>query len=214
MPTIRPARYSGAWNVGSGEEKRTLLGLEEGRKNTKDEALKKELDASFASHSAKLRQKQSRLDDFLEQTKRAQEYDRTHVFGFNRSISGKANAAAKKELIKQRERDIIKEIRECGIRGEEIHLKPLSIDTTLLEFDGNHINKDRGHGVTKQQAIEYINNASFSVTGWHGEREKYYGVDGVAYVDVKNNVIKTAYSKAEFDDKVKNALEVYSKYER
>ncbi len=134
------------------------------------------------------------------------------IRNFGKSVSGKVVWANKKALTKQREEAIIKEIKECGIKCEKINLVPRPIDTSRLELDEKHI-QQRAHNVTKDEAVEFIKSAKFSATGWHGKRERYYGRDGCAYVDVQENIIKTAYGKDEFDDTVKKALEVYEKYE-
>ena len=62
------------------------------------------------------------MSDFLEQTGRKKDYARTQVIGFGRSEASKATTQARKELIKQQERDIIKEIKKCGIGGADIFL--------------------------------------------------------------------------------------------
>ena len=181
-----------------------------------------EIKTEFGFTAQKLKAKESDLKDFCEQTNLRRDRYREQVFAvdtekkianFGRSTSSKAVWANKKALTKQKENDIIKEIKDCGIKCEQLNLKPKPINTSKLAFDHEHVNKERKRNITKEQAIEFIKNAKFSATGWHGKREKYYGLEGVAYVDIVENVIKTAYAKDDFDDIVKKALEVYKKYE-
>lgn len=80
--------------------KREIVALDEARKSTKDEVLKQELSEAFSARSLRLKQQNAALSDFLEQTELKREYDRTQVLGFDRSMSGKAKAAARKERTK------------------------------------------------------------------------------------------------------------------
>lgn len=116
-------------------------------------------------------------------------------------------------MTKQREEAIIKEIKECGIRGE-VHLTPVAIDTDALSFENTHINKERDHNVTHDEAVSYIRNAKISVTVWKGKFERYYGESGATYVDMEKKSIRTAYSARQFDDNVKKLMEVLDKHGR
>lgn len=201
--------------------KNELVMYDEAMKNTDGDT--SEIKTEFNFTAQKLKQKEAELADFCEQTGLRRDRYREQVFAvqtekniasFGRSVSGKAIWANKKALTKQQENDIIKEIKDCGIKCEQLSLKPKQIDTSKLTLDEEHINKERKRNITKEQAIDFVKNAKFSATGWHGKREKYYGLEGVAYIDVVENVIKTAYTKDNFDDIVKRALEVYKKYEK
>lgn len=102
---------------------------------------------------------------------------------------------------------IIKELRDIGVRGE-IHYPSRAIDTNSLAFDEKHINQQREHGVTLEEAKEYIKNAKVSVTVWKGQYERYYGDTGTAYVDLANKLVRTAYKRAEYKGDVLKILEV------
>ncbi len=69
-----------------------------------------------------------------------------------------------------------------------------------------YANVERDHYVTKEQAISFVKNVKFWITGWKGKNERYFGFEGAAYVDVETYVITTAFAKRQFDDKVKDAL--------
>ena len=78
-------------------------------------------------------------------------------------------------------------------------------------FDYNHINSERSHKVSKKEAISYIKNSKMKMTVWQGIYENYYSNDGVAFVDTKNKIIRTAFKKEEFDDKTKQYMEVLNR---
>ena len=106
------------------------------------------------------------------------------------------------------------EIRKTGVcqKGAQIHLTPQKIDVEKLGFDDEHINTERSHKVTEQQAKQWIREASISVTVWGGWYERYYGENGTVYVDTKKDFIRTAYSKEQYDKKVNALMEVLKKY--
>lgn len=101
--------------------------------------------------------------------------------------------------------------KDARIRGV-LHLDPTPINIDSLSFDDEHINMERGHNVTAEQAKDFIRNARASVTVWDGKFERYYSDNGASYVDIKNNKIRTVFSVNEFDEKMKNILEVLKKY--
>lgn len=103
--------------------------------------------------------------------------------------------------------------RESGIRGV-LHLDPEPLEIEALQFDDEHINLQRKHNITQEQAQEMIKNAKASVTVWNGRFERYYSDQGVVYVDREKQAIRTAFGPEEFDDKVKKILEVLKRYGR
>lgn len=119
------------------------------------------------------------------------------------SISGKG-------IDKSDESGIIKEIEVIGIKGI-LHIPAVSIDTSKLSIDNAHIS-DRNHNVDLEEAISFIDNAKVSFTRWNGKFENYYSEHGAAYVDVANNIIRTSFKSAEYDDKTLKLMEVLSKY--
>lgn len=98
-----------AYERGIRATKRELTALDEGAKASKDEVLQRELSEAFSQTSLKLKRQEAALNDFLEQTGLKPEYERSQVREFDRRISGKAKAAARKELTAEREKGIIKE---------------------------------------------------------------------------------------------------------
>ena len=103
--------------------------------------------------------------------------------------------------------------RGSGIRGV-LHLDPEPLEIEALQFDDEHINLQRKHNITQEQAQEMIKNAKASVTVWNGRFERYYSDQGVTYVDREKQSIRTAFGPEEFDDKVKKILEALKRYGR
>lgn len=114
-----------AYERGIRATKRELTALDEGAKASKDEALQRELSEAFSQTSLKLKRQEAALNDFLEQTGLKPDYERSQVREFDRSMSGKAKAAARKELTAEREKGIIK------ARGERIASKIQNIDSPI-----------------------------------------------------------------------------------
>ncbi|MEG0785203.1 MAG: phage minor capsid protein [Christensenella sp.] len=155
--------------------------------------------AGLNNHRAthKVREWQARQRDFINQTGLSRDYFRERAGAQNLETSPKS--------------DIIKvQLRNAGVTGQ-INLPPRSIDVDNLGFDDQHINVERGHGVTEQQAKGFIQNAKISTTKWNGTRENYYGYDGVSYVDLLNHEIRTAFKSEEFDATTLKIIEVLRK---
>lgn len=107
---------------------------------------------------------------------------------------------------------IIREIHKGGVRGK-VHITPTKVNLAKITYDAEHIN-DRSHNVTEELAHEIIRTASVSVTAWKGQFEKYYSpiVNGVAYVNMDKNEIRTAFTGDEIKGDAKAAMEVLKKY--
>lgn len=103
--------------------------------------------------------------------------------------------------------------RESGIRGV-LHLDTEPLEIEALQFDDDHINLQRDHNITQEQAQEMLRSAKVSVTVWNGRFERYYSDQGVVYVDREKQSIRTAFGPEEFDDKVKKILEALKQYGR
>jgi len=193
--------------------KRGLIALDEGIKSTTDETLKRELSEKFSRKSLKLTKQEAALNDFLTQTGLKKDYSRSQIKEFGRSASGKVKAASKKELQRQLERNIIKEIKQCRIQGV-IHLRPEPINIAELGFDSEHVNKESGRTISAEEAKFFVKNAKISSTVWKGQFERYYSEEGAAYVNKKTGVIRTAYRKSDFGQDVIDLMEVLRKYGR
>ena len=167
---------------------------------------------AFEKASVVLKQKEKNLEQYIEQHEFLhRRKDREKVVGYSQSISARTNAANKttqKTLAEKVRDDKIKsEIKAAGIKGT-IELKPKIPDLGIIAFDDGHANKERGHNVSMEEAKTFIKSAKFSTTRWNGKFTDYFSEDGAVYVDNETNMIRTAYKKDEFDEKVIAALEV------
>lgn len=72
------------------KQKQKLVCTNTAIKETDDDLLKAELKADFERRSVKLKQREGKLADFCTQTGRREDTFRTQVYGFDRSVSGKA----------------------------------------------------------------------------------------------------------------------------
>lgn len=178
------------------------------------------MQTAFDRKSVLLKKQEAALKDFAKQTGLARDRAREQVsahfdtkqgktVAFNKSVSQKAVQTNKRALQIAEEKRIIKEIKEAGIQGK-VSLHPELPDFQSLSFDAKHIN-ERRHGVTFEEAVEYIKNARFTVTRWNGEFINYFSNGGATYVNVKSNLIRTAFKSGDYTQSVKKALEVLEK---
>ena len=136
-----------AYERGIRATKRKLSGLDEGIKAAKDEGVKKELSDAFAKAGLQLKNQEAALSDFLNQTGFKREHDRTQVLGFDRSLSGKAKAAAKKESMSTYMGSSAKMVDNGGKSGI---IKPVKINSEVQDvhyigkIDRNILEKEFG----------------------------------------------------------------------
>ena len=91
-----------------------------------------------------------------------------------------------------------------------LDFEPVDVDT--LSFDDIHINSERVHKVTEEEAKSFIKNAGFKMTVRDGTYDNYFSSLGAAYVRLKDNLIRTAYKSDEYDSRTKKMMEVYEQY--
>lgn len=82
------------------------------------------------------------------------------------------------------------------------------IDLKDFSFQEEHINTDRTHMVTKEQAQQYIKHSVAAYSRWNGQVTVYISGRGASIVDHKKKTVSTAYSSKEYDDKLSKLLEV------
>ncbi len=170
----------------------------------------------FEKAATKVKQKQSAYKEFCEVTGRTPRPDRTQVVGYDRKTAASVAQANKSyvEKLDKRNKDakLILDIKSTGIRGE-VNLTPTPINTEKLTFDDKHINKERQHNVTREEAVSYIKNAKISTSTWNGKFENYFSADGASYVNTETGSIRTAYKASEYDEKISKLMEVLSNHE-
>lgn len=153
------------------------------------------------------------LAEFAQATGGRVDSARTSVPKFGRSEGSRANWAAKDYEKQQKDAIIIENLRTAAKlpKAAVIHLEPTKINVDALTFDDAHINAEREHRVSEEQAKQYIRNAKISVSVWNGQFERYYGTEGAAYVNTIKHEIRTAYSRAEFDENTTALIEEMKK---
>lgn len=107
--------------------------------------------------------------------------------------------------------EIGKALKDSGIKGIP-KVNPEKIDVSDYTYDTNHINAERAHMVSREEAENFIKKSDISLTRWNGRFVNYYSKDGAAYVDVENKNIRTAFSSKEFDENTLKIRKVVEKY--
>ena len=174
---------------------------------------------AFEDAAVKLKQKEAELKGYVDSNdKLHRRKDREQVVGFDKGISARAVASDKKvqkEIAEKAKNDKIKaEIKATGMKGEVELFPNDKIDVSGFDFDDKHINQEREHKVTRDEAERFIREADVSVTKWNGRFVNYYGPNGAVFVDRENDNIRTAFHKEEFDECTKRMREVLKKHEK
>ena len=169
------------------------------------------LDATDAA--VRLKAARQSLAEFAQATGGRVDSARVSVPKFGRSEASRANWAAKGYEKQQKDAIIIENLRTAAKlpKAAVTHLEPTKINVDALTFDDAHINAEREHRVSEEQAKQYIRNAKISVSVWNGQFERYYGTEGAAYVNTIKHEIRTAYSRAEFDENTTALIEEMKK---
>lgn len=107
---------------------------------------------------------------------------------------------------------IMKAAKENKIRGE-LNLSPDKIDISDYSFDDVHINKQRKHNVTKEDAQRFINQAKVSFTRWNGRYICYIGSEGSTYIDIEKKLVRTSFKRDEYDQNTLNFIKEVEKIE-
>ncbi len=155
----------------------------------------------------KLTELQKKYKEFCKETGLEKDYARIK--------SELLNNVVKKLSSKEKDDIIINEIKRISGRKNakvELHYE-IPKDIKDYGFDYEHINEERNHKITHEEALSFIRNSKMRMTVWQGVYENYYSDEGVSYVDTKKKIIRTAYKKEEFDDKIKKYLEVLNREE-
>ena len=163
--------------------------------------------------AVRLKAARQSLSEFAKATGARVDSARVSVPKFGRSEASKAGWAAKDYEKQQKDAIIIENLRTAAKlpKAAVIHLEPTKINVDALTFDDAHINAEREHRVSEEQAKQYIRNAKISVSVWNGQFERYYGTEGAAYVNTIKHEIRTAYSRAEFDENTTALIEEMKK---
>ena len=176
------------------------------------------MEEDFAKTSYRLKQVRDDYKAFSKKAGLRLKNERAQVLQYGRSISRRSVQAAKayeEELRrKARERAIIEEIKAAGIKGQKFTLNP-EVDEEFIKnlgFNEEHINVERQHNVTEEEAKDFIRNAKLKVERMNGDAINFYCENGVAYTRIKENRIRTSFKKAEFSEEIQKVMEVLKKY--
>lgn len=164
---------------------------------------------------------QKARDDYTAFSKAAglrQKTERHDVWNYRGKVSNQAVYEARQyeQKLRQeaRERAIIEEIKTAGIRGQKFTINP-KIDEEFIEnlgFNEYHINVERKHNVTEEEAKEFIRKAKLKVERMNGEAYNFYSEKGIVYVRVKENRIRTVFKRDEFKEDIIKLMEVLKKW--
>lgn len=120
----------------------------------------------------------------------------------------------KKKFVDNSRSNVIKRAaKENEIRGI-INLRPEPISLKRYGFDDEHINKERKHNVTKEDAQQFVNNALVAFSRWNGQYLCFYGSDGAVYLNIKNKSVRTAYKRVEFDENTLKFIKVVESFDK
>lgn len=111
-----------------------------------------------------------------------------------------------------KETNIIKLKEKLNMQGV-LNLNPKPLNIEYFSFDDNHINKERLHNVNLKEVLSFMNNAKYSLSKWNGKFLNYYSLEGAVFIDIENKNIRTAFKNNQFDDKTKQLMEEFEKYE-
>ncbi len=176
---------------------------------------------AFQAAAVKLKQKEANLKSYVSSNDNlTYRSNRVQVVGYDKSVSASAVAANKKyqkevaeAVAKRAQYDTIKtKANDLGIKGS-LSVEPTSIDVTSFTFDDTHINTEREHSITREQAISYMENAKYSLTKWNGRYVNYYSDEGAVFVDTKENNIRTAFGSSEYDSETQELMKEVNKYD-
>ena len=120
--------------------------------------------------AVRLKTARQSLAEFAQATGGRVDSARISVPKFGRSEASRANWAAKDYEKQQKDAIIIENLRTAAKlpKAAVIHLEPTKINVDALTFDDAHINAEREHRVSEEQAKQYIRNAKISVSVWNG----------------------------------------------
>lgn len=195
--------------------KRKLQTLSEAISQCKNPELKEDLQKDYDRTAMRLRQKQVDYKQFSEENNLPTQNERMHIANWGKAEAAEAYSTAIREQkafsLKAKYDIISKEVKEIGIRGNII-LEPVDIDLKDYTFDDKHINFERDHNISRENAESYIKTSKIIITRNNGRFFNFYSSEGAAYVDLEEKNIRTAFAKEQFDEKIIKMMEVLEKY--
>lgn len=138
-------------------------------------------------------------------------YARNYSTDYAKTRLKDLNIKPKNDIIKKKIEELAKKYK---IKFEQVKYPPekLKIPFSDLSFDDNHINKERDHNVTRQEAETFINEAICTLIRWNGQYYCYIGSNGSTYIDIKKKLIRTSYSRNQYDENTLNFIKGVEDY--
>ncbi len=121
------------------------------------------------------------------------------------------NIKPKNDIIKEKIEELAKKYK---IKFEQVKYPPekLKIPFDELSFDDKHINKERKHNVTREEAEKFIGEALCTLIRWQGQYHCYMGSNGSVYINIRKKLIRTTYKRKQYDDDTLSFIEGVEKY--
>ena len=117
------------------------------------------------------------------------------------------NIAGNPEMEQKYQAALVKAKEESRMDGEwKTPERPEELVSYL--FDAKHINDERHHGVSREEAEGFVREAIVMVTRNDGRYANYYSLDGGAYLMPRQKRIRTAFPSTQFTPNVIRLLEV------
>ena len=136
-------------------------------------------------------------------------YARNYSTDYAKTRLKDLNIKPKNDIIKEK---IAQAVKDIGIKCEPVNYPPKPININDFPFDNIHANEERNHDVTAYEAKSFVKNAIISLTRFNNTYENYYSLDGISYVNIKENYIRTAYKEKDYDERTKKIMEVLKQY--
>ena len=110
--------------------------------------------------------------------------------------------------------NMVRSLQEHGLVSENIGALASPIPLTIKTISAHAEERLADHGITKEDAQSYIDNAMVMFEQMNGKRHLYISSGGNAAVLVEGSELITAYPSDSFDDGMKRIIAEVEKYEQ
>lgn len=174
------------------------------RKQKREVQIREKANIEAAAQRSQLRQLQQKYTEFCKETGLEKDYARTKIASITNKQMQKLTTKQKNDIIIRQIKDITKR------ENSKVELRyKIPKDIENYSFDDKHINQERMHNVSKEEAIGFIRKSKVKITVWQGRYENYYSEEGATYIDTKTNAIRTSFKADEYDEITLKILEAY-----
>ena len=172
------------------------------------------MEAEYQKKAALLQKQNAQYKEFCEANNLKPLQDRLRIANWDRKQAAAARGAAKRERKRLEEQfkydKIVSELKEKKLIPQNaiVSIPRKALNVSDYVFDNEHINTERAHGATREDAETWISTAKISMNVWNGTFEKYYSDEGAVFVNLEEKLLRTAFSAKEYNEKTKAILEV------